>query len=162
MYKLDKNDALIRIADGKSIGKNEANNDYIEYLVWVAEGNTAIYTITAADKSAEMMAACDVATAEDVVHNSVTFQSGEGTRQRLSYALANYVTAGNALPDPLTWRDKANNNVTFTLTDLNGLSSVLADQMITAIYKCGAKKDYINDPARTDAEIAAVTWDSTE
>ena len=34
-------DTIIRIADNAAIPKDEENNDYQDYLAWVAEGNTA-------------------------------------------------------------------------------------------------------------------------
>ena len=34
-------DTIIRIADNAVIPKDEENNDYQDYLAWVAEGNTA-------------------------------------------------------------------------------------------------------------------------
>ena len=34
-------DTIIRIADNAAITKDEQNNDYQDYLAWVAEGNTA-------------------------------------------------------------------------------------------------------------------------
>jgi len=36
-----KNSCILRKEDNAFIPKDEANNDYQEYLEWVAEGNTA-------------------------------------------------------------------------------------------------------------------------
>jgi len=36
-----EDNVIIRIADNAAIPKDEANTDYQEYLLWVAEGNTA-------------------------------------------------------------------------------------------------------------------------
>ena len=45
MYKIhngfDGYQAIIRVADIATIPMDEANNDYQEYLEWVAEGNEA-------------------------------------------------------------------------------------------------------------------------
>ena len=41
IYKIRDRETLARLSDGASIPKDEANNDYKEYLKWVAEGNTA-------------------------------------------------------------------------------------------------------------------------
>ena len=37
----ERTDMILRISDNAYIPKNEANTDYQEYLLWVAEGNTA-------------------------------------------------------------------------------------------------------------------------
>lgn len=156
MYRLTKYNSIIRLSDGACIPEDE-----VEYLKWIAEGNTPDpYVITAAEKCAEMMAACGTAMDVDVTYGGNTFQSGESTRHNLSEALVNHVVAGNSLPP--TWRDKDNVNRSFVLADFEGLADALYTQKITAIYKCGTKKDYINDPERTVEEIQAVTWDSTE
>ena len=39
MYELTENE-IKRISDGACIPKDEANNDYAEYLKWIAAGNT--------------------------------------------------------------------------------------------------------------------------
>ncbi len=41
MYKLTDNTTIFRIEDNASIPADPANSDYIEYLEWVEEGNTA-------------------------------------------------------------------------------------------------------------------------
>ena len=40
-YTLDRNDGVIRDADGASIPANEGNREWREYLEWVTAGNTA-------------------------------------------------------------------------------------------------------------------------
>ena len=39
-YQLTQGDIILRLADNAFIPPDPANNDYIEYLAWVEEGNT--------------------------------------------------------------------------------------------------------------------------
>lgn len=39
MYKLTKNDSILRLADNACIPKDPSNTDYINYLSWVTSGN---------------------------------------------------------------------------------------------------------------------------
>ena len=39
-YQLTQGDTILRLADNAFIPQDPANNDYQEYLAWVAEGNT--------------------------------------------------------------------------------------------------------------------------
>ena len=40
MYKLNTTSSITRLSDGASIPPDPDNNDYAEYLRWVADGNT--------------------------------------------------------------------------------------------------------------------------
>ena len=43
MYKLtEENRGVIRLADNAFIPKDDANTDYAEYKLWLAEGNTVL------------------------------------------------------------------------------------------------------------------------
>lgn len=41
MYKITATGMIVRVADGAFIPPDPRNKDYQEYLVWVAQGNTA-------------------------------------------------------------------------------------------------------------------------
>ena len=40
MYKLNQFTSITRLSDNASIPADEANTDYVAYLVWLSEGNT--------------------------------------------------------------------------------------------------------------------------
>lgn len=40
MYRLTNTPVILRLVDGASIPADPANNDYAEYLRWIAKGNT--------------------------------------------------------------------------------------------------------------------------
>ncbi len=57
MYKLTKsNTSITRLSDGASIPLAAGNRDYVEYLEWVAAGNTPQPAQTAAEIAAEAVA----------------------------------------------------------------------------------------------------------
>ncbi len=42
MYKVNQYGVIIRISDGAIIPPDENNTDYVEYLAWLAQGNTPV------------------------------------------------------------------------------------------------------------------------
>lgn len=62
MYKLTKsNTSITRLSDGASIPLAAGNRDYVEYLEWVAAGNTPAPAQTPAEIAAEEVATTNAA-----------------------------------------------------------------------------------------------------
>jgi len=57
MYQLTESETIIRLSDGAGIPADTANNDYAEYLEWVAAGNTPKPAMVNAKTYAELRAA---------------------------------------------------------------------------------------------------------
>ena len=99
----------------------------------------------------------------DVEYNGVTYQADKAkSYMAIRDAEMHWVAANNQLPDGFYWIAKDNSEVPFTKTDIKALANVVAIQRNDVVQKTKDKKDYLRDPARTLAEVEAVTWDSVE
>ena len=124
-----------------------------------------IQTIEAAKASIcdYMLAEYEKAISADIIYNLTVYQSGNTTRENLVEAVANYVSSGNPLPSPFTWRAKDNSDVAFTVDDIKALAAIVGTQKTEAIYKLQAKKDEINavntgDDAADILTINSIEW----
>ena len=113
-------------------------------------------SLAKAEKKAELDAAYDAAANADVTYNGNTFQADKAARENLE-ELSVYRGTGGSLPVDFTWRTKANTNVAFTWTDVDGIITAIATQKFVAVANMHTKKDAL-EAAATVAEVNAITW----
>ena len=107
-------------------------------------------------KKAELDVAYDAAANADVTYSGNVFQADKAARENLE-ELSVYRGTGGALPVGFTWRTKANVNVAFTWTEVDGLITAIATQKFAAVANMHTKKDAL-EAAATVAEVNAITW----
>ena len=117
-------------------------------VVLLADAKTA--------KKAELDAAYDAAANADVTYGGNVYQADKIARENLA-ELSVYRGTGGSLPVGFTWRTKANSNVAFTWTDVDGLITAIANQKFAAVANMHTKKDAL-DAAADVAAVNAITW----
>ena len=120
------------------------------------ERNAYLLEKAKASKKAELDVAYDAAANADVTYGGNIFQADKAARENLE-ELSVYRGTGGALPVGFTWRTKANTNVAFTWTDVDGLITAIATQKFVAVANMHTKKDAL-ESATTVAEVNAITW----
>ena len=109
-----------------------------------------------ASKKKELDIAYDTAANADVTYGGNVYQADKTARENLE-ELSVYRGTGGALPVGFTWRTKANTNVAFTWTDVDGLITAIATQKFVAVANMHTKKDALV-AATTVAEVNAITY----
>lgn len=108
------------------------------------------------EKIAQIDAAYNAAIQQDVTYMGTTFQADAASQDVLVKTLVTLNAAG-ATPPGFWWKDEANNQVTMTLAELNGLAMAMwAQGQVAFSHKDDLKAQVA--AATTDAEVAAVTW----
>lgn len=167
MYQLTQTSSILRTADNALIPADPSNRDYADYLAWVAAGNAPtplpLPTLdqVKAKKIADLYGSFAGATYADIAFTNAAavianYQTDEGSRARVSRALASYTPAG-AVPTGFYWVDAANVRQTTTLADLQGLAKAIADREWSLFQHLQTKKADVKAAADIPT-VNAVAW----
>jgi hypothetical protein len=105
MFKLAKENYVIRISDGATIPADERNRDYREYLAWVAEGNEPLPKDPVVITGDQVNVERDRRAHYGFMFNGKRYQFDPDSRARISGAatLAKFAIVGGAQAGNLRW-----------------------------------------------------------
>lgn len=152
-YTLTNDPTVILRDDGACIPVDNNNQDYKDYLLWVANGNTA-NPIPLADqvnfKLADLAKRFDTERYKNIVYNSLTYYADYDSQLLIANSLSSY-DRGYTSAFPANWTMADNSVISHSYADIKGLSFAISDR---------TKLCYANYQSLA-AQIAASTDPST-
>lgn len=161
MYKLINPSSIVRISDGATIPSDQANNDYADYLKWIAAGNTPIPVDIPTLEQAKAEQIVKINQAADAAFDAIT---SIYPKQEVATWPNQYAEAQNLQANPQA--------ATPTLTAIALEAGITVDSLKTSVLQKAAaftqasgkvvgKRKKLTDQinaATTNAAVVAVVW----
>lgn len=164
MYKLTRFDSVIR-SDGKSIPFAPGNQDYAEYLAWLAAGNVPEPAETL--EQAKERRFGYVTLQRDAALKALTaswgndlWDANEETSNRIANALSMIrEAAAQGIPTPpsIAWRTADNNDRILTIAELTQMGAAVFQAQQVVWAKQATLKNAIA-AATTVSAVDAIVW----
>lgn len=164
-YSTIPNSTMILRSDGIYIPPDMGNRDYQEYLLWIADGNTAPSSLTLEQAQQAQIGllnqSYEAACAGSVNYTSQggvakVYQADAKSIANLSQMLLAF-SLSQTVPPGFYWIALDNTQVPFTYADMQGLAAVFGIQGAGAFVKFQILKSQVNS-ATSISSVQAVVW----